>query len=304
MNTLLLETLFALGLVGGFFSGLLGIGGGIIMVPLLLYIPPLLGFASLSMKLVAGITMVQSLAGSLSGLIIQRYNNFVHSKLVLYMGTSSLAGGLIGSVWSKTFLETAMLATFAGLALLASVLLFLPSKNDNDKSDLTDVRFNKMPAILIGSVVGLLGGIIGQGGAFLLIPLMLYILSIPTRIALGSSVAIAFLSALAGFIGKWSTNQVPFLMAFIVALGAVLGAQVGGIVGKRVQTGTLRAVLAVLIAGTALRMSFSLFSGFPTNTALWVSEGVFVIVCLVIIISRIRSKIRMAKLQQNNSVVT
>lgn len=259
MTPVFLATLFILGLIGGFFSGLLGIGGGIIMVPLLLYIPSLLGLTAINMKMAAGITMVQSLAGSLSALLIHRSNRFVHRSLVVVMGSSSLAGALVGSVWSKQLSGNTMLGIFAGLALLASVLLFFPVHNDNEEIELADIGFSKTPAVLIGLVVGLLGGIIGQGGAFLLIPLMLYILRIPTRIALGSSVAISFLSASAGFLGKWSTEQIPFLLAIVLASGAVLGAQAGGKVSTKVRTSTLRAILAVLIAGTALRMGFSLF---------------------------------------------
>ena len=72
MTTLLLFVLFTLGLIGGLFSGLLGIGGGIIMVPLLLYVPSLIGLEALSMKTVAAITIVQSMAGSFSGLVVHK----------------------------------------------------------------------------------------------------------------------------------------------------------------------------------------------------------------------------------------
>ena len=92
MTTLLLFVLFTLGLSGGIFSGLLGIGGGIIMVPLLLYVPTLIGLEAISMKTAAAITIVQSMAGSFSGLIVHKNNNFVHSKLIIYMGSSVVLG--------------------------------------------------------------------------------------------------------------------------------------------------------------------------------------------------------------------
>lgn len=256
-----LMLLLILGLIGGFFSGLVGIGGGIIMVPLLLYIPQLVGFAALDMKVVSGITMVQSLAGSLSALIIHRRNRFVHRPLVLSMGMGSVAGGLLGSVWSKSLSGNTILGIFALLAVVAAILMFLPAGEENGEAGSDNVRFSKVLAGGIGLGTGILGGIIGQGGAFLLIPLMLYILRIPTRIALGSSVAIAFLSALAGFLGKWGTDQIPLLMALVLAFGAVLGAQAGGHLSGRVKIGTLRYLLGVLIAGTALRMGYMLISG-------------------------------------------
>ncbi|MHB1126240.1 MAG: sulfite exporter TauE/SafE family protein [Bacillota bacterium] len=289
MTPAFFTTLFSLGLIGGIFSGLLGIGGGIIMVPLLLYIPPLLGLPAINMKTVAGITMVQSLAGSFSALLIHRLNRFVHIPLVLVMGLSSLAGALFGSVWSKHLSGSTMLTIFAALALIASVLLVFPIE-DKDETDLAEIHFNKFLAVAIGLAVGVLGGIIGQGGAFLLIPLMLYLLRIPTRIALGSSVAIAFLSALAGFIGKWGTEQIPFLMAIALAAGAVSGAQIGGKLSKSVRTGTLRAILALLIAGTALRMGISLLSSWGTINLIWAATGLFTAVGLLFVIQRAITK--------------
>ena len=257
MTTLLLFVLFALGLIGGFFSGLLGIGGGIIMVPLLLYVPSLIGFQAISMKTAAAITIVQSMAGSFSGLVVHKINNFVHSKLITCMGSGVVLGSLLGSYFSKQIQGEVMLGIFAGMSLIATVLMFIPSKKDDDLS-VENVEFNKYLAFFVALVVGVLGGIVGQGGAFILIPLMLYVLKIPTRIALGSSVAITFLSALAGFIGKWGTGQIPFAMAIVLVAGALMGAQLGGRLSNRLKTASLRIILSVLIAITSLKMWFEL----------------------------------------------
>ena len=257
MTTLLLFVLFALGLIGGFFSGLLGIGGGIIMVPLLLYVPSLIGLEAISMKTAAAITIVQSMAGSFSGLVVHKKNNFVHSKLITYMGSGVVIGSLLGSYFSKQIQGEVMLGIFAGMALMATVLMFIPCKKDNDLP-IENVEFNKYLAFFIALVVGMLGGIVGQGGAFILIPLMLYVLKIPTRIALGSSVAITFLSALAGFIGKWGTGQIPFVMAIVLVAGALMGAQLGGRLSSRLKTASLRIILSILIALTSLKMWFEL----------------------------------------------
>lgn len=257
MTPLFLAVLFSLGLTGGFFSGLLGIGGGIIMVPLLLYVPSLLDLETISMKTAAGITMVQSLAGAFSGLMVHRKNNFVHRSLVMIMGVSSIAGSLIGSIFSKQLNGGIMLGIFAGMALVATVMMMVPVKKDGEVP-VEEVEFNKHLASGVALLVGFLGGIVGQGGAFILIPMMLYVVKIPTRIALGSSVAISFLSALAGFAGKWGTGQIPFTMALILVAGAVLGAQAGGRLSKRLRTASLRTILSVLIGCTALKMWFEL----------------------------------------------
>lgn len=257
MTTLLLFVLFALGLIGGFFSGLVGIGGGIIMIPLLLYVPSLVGLEAISMKTAAAITIVQSMAGSFSGLVVHKKNDFVHTKLIIYMGSGVVLGSLVGSFFSKQIQGEVMLGIFAGMALMATVLMFIPSRKD-DELPVENVVFNKYHALFIALLVGILGGIIGQGGAFILIPLMLYILKIPTRITLGSSVAISFLSAFAGFIGKWGTGQIPFVMAIVLVSGALIGAQLGGRLSNRLPTASLRTILNILIAFTALKMWFEL----------------------------------------------
>lgn len=256
--TPVLLTLLGLGLLGGFFSGLLGIGGGIIMVPLLLYVPPLLGLDPINIKTAAGITMVQSLAGSLSGLVAQHRNNCVHRGLALTMGLPAAGASLLGAVLSKHLSGAVVYAVFAGLSLLAAVMMVFPSKAASEEAPPENVAYNRLLAGMTASFIGLAGGIIGQGGAFIMIPVMLYVLKIPTRTALGSSTAIALMSALAGFAGKWGTGQIPLVIAITVAVGAVAGAQLGGFAGKKMHTKNLRAILAVLIAGTALRMWYEL----------------------------------------------
>lgn len=256
--TPVLMTSLGLGLLGGFFSGLLGIGGGVIMVPLLLYVPPLLGLNPIDIKTAAGITMVQSLAGSLSGLVVQHRNNYVHRGLALSMGIPAVSASLLGAVLSKQLSGGVVYAVFAGLALLAAVMMLLPKKTAPEEALAEDITFNRPLAGVTAAIIGLAGGIIGQGGAFIMIPVMLYVLRIPTRLALGSSAAIALMSALAGFAGKWGTGQIPLVMAVTVAAGAVGGAQLGGLAGKNMRTGILRAILGFLIAGTALRMWYEL----------------------------------------------
>lgn len=161
------------------------------MVPLLLYIPSLIGLEAISMKTAAGITMVQSLAGAFSGLMLHKKNKFIHRQLIVYMGFGSVAGSLAGSIFSKQINGQIMLAVFAGMALMATVMMFLPHKKD-DELPVEDVEFNKYLAFSVALPVGFLGGIVGQGGAFILIPMMLYVIKIPMRIALGSSLAISF----------------------------------------------------------------------------------------------------------------
>ena len=86
MDLALLGTLVVLGLGGGFLSGLLGLGGAIFMIPLLLYVPPILSVGQFDMKQVAAISMVQVLSASFTGVIVHNKNKFVSKSLLIYMG--------------------------------------------------------------------------------------------------------------------------------------------------------------------------------------------------------------------------
>ena len=85
-----------LGIVTGFLSGMLGIGGGIVMAPLLLYIPPLFGFEPLPMRIVAGLTIVQGLVACVSGALSHRQFRMVSERLSLYMGISIFIAAMVG----------------------------------------------------------------------------------------------------------------------------------------------------------------------------------------------------------------
>jgi len=95
----LIVTLLGLGLGGGFLSGLLGLGGAIFMIPLLLYVPPLLGVGLLTMKEVAAVSMVQVLSASLTGVLAHNKNKFVSKQLLIVMGVMNAIGNLAGSLY-------------------------------------------------------------------------------------------------------------------------------------------------------------------------------------------------------------
>lgn len=250
--------LFVLGLFGGFVSGLLGIGGGIIMVPLLLYVPPVLGAGALGMKMVAGITSVQSFVGAVSGAVGHHRFKRINKPLVLLMGGSMSLAALGGSVASQYTRDETLLFVFAAMALVAAILMLLPKKESLDEPDADDIHFNKPLAIVAGLTLGVLSGLIGQGGAFLFIPVMMYLLHIPTRIAIGSALAIGIFSSIAVLIGRLGTSQIPYLMSVVIVAGVVMGAQMGSVLSQRTPRAALRKVLAVMISATAIKIWYEL----------------------------------------------
>ncbi len=236
-------------------SGLLGIGGGIVMAPALLYLPPLLGLGAFDMKQVTGLTITQALFACLAGAVRHDRQQHVHRNLVVWMGGAIALSALAGSLLSGWIASEVLMGVFAALAVVAAVLMSLPMHRPDAPGDTSGHGFNRPLAVLIAAVVGVLGGMVGQGGSFLLIPLMLHGLRLPTRVVIGSNLGIVFLSSLAGFAGKAATGQILLLPATCLVLGALPGAQLGSALSKRSDPRHLRTALAVVIALAALRIA-------------------------------------------------
>lgn len=242
-------------------SGLLGIGGGIVMAPALLYLPPAFGLASLDMRQVAGLTITQGLFACLSGAWRHDRYRCVNRRLVVSMGIAISAAALTGSVASRWVANEVLMVVFAGLAAIAAMMMWLPKSEEHEVEDPNAYRFNIPLALSIAVGIGFLGGLVGQGGSFILIPLMLYALRLPTRVVIGSNLALVFLASLAGFVGKAATGQVPLAPAVLIVLAAVPGAQIGGVLSHRASPRWLRTTLAVVIALAAVGMIADVVAG-------------------------------------------
>ncbi len=242
----------ALGLAGGIASGLLGIGGGILVAPALLYLPPLLGAGSFDMKQVTGLTITQGLLACLSGTLRHRRYDCVSRRLVHAMGPAIVLGALLGALASGPVEGRALKLLFAGLAAGAAALMALPKAEREERGD--DPAFRVPLAVCLALCVGFLGGMVGQGGSFLLVPLMLHVLKVPTRVAIGSNLALALLSSAAGLLGKLATAQVPLLAASMLALGTAPGAQLGSVLSHRTPARGLRAGLGVVVGLSAVML--------------------------------------------------
>lgn len=116
------------------------------MIPLLLYVPPILGVGHLDMKQVAAVSMVQVLAASVSGLIVHKKNRFVSTSLLIYMGLFNAIGNLAGSLFSKHTKSDFLLAIFATMAVIAAVVMFVPKREQGEDIAPDDVQYNKILA--------------------------------------------------------------------------------------------------------------------------------------------------------------
>jgi uncharacterized membrane protein YfcA len=255
-----LFTLAVLGLLGAFVAGLLGVGGAIVMIPLLLYGPPLLGVGALDVRSVTGVTMAQVFAAAVSGVVAHGRTRAVHTELALIGGVSMATGSLAGAIGSKWLSEGALLLTFALMMTGALGVMVVPTETAGQPIFAEHVTFSRARAAVVSLGVGLAAGLVGAGGAFLLVPLLLVVVGVPIRVTIGTSLAITAVSALTGFAGKVATGQVPWVPAVMVVLGAVPGAQLGAWLSRRLPGRRLKQLLFVVVLLTSIRVWWDLLS--------------------------------------------
>ncbi|MFS0671001.1 sulfite exporter TauE/SafE family protein [Peribacillus frigoritolerans] len=252
MDITFIITIFLIGFIGSYVSGMLGIGGSIINYPMLLFIPPIFGLAAFSAHDVTGISAVQVLFASIGGIWSYRISGHLSKTLILYMGISVLIGSVVGSFGSQTMSENGVNIVYGILALIAAIMMFIPKKGIDD-IPVDQVTFNKWLAAILALIIGLGAGIVGAGGGFLLVPIMLIVLRIPTRVTIASSLAITFISSIGATAGKISTGQVDFYPALIMVVASLIASPLGAMAGKKMNVKVLQVILALLILATAVK---------------------------------------------------
>jgi uncharacterized protein len=247
------------GLVASFLSGLLGIGGGLVLTPLLLYLPPLVGGVAIPVKIVTGLTIVQAISGSVLGALRHRSYGNVSSRLVRLMGPPSAIASLVGAFVSRDTPDSIILLVFAVLAFAGAVMLLLPVTPRDERAE--DIRADPKIAIPIALVLGFFGGMVGIGGIAFIIAALVYLLRVPPRIAIGSSLAIGLFAAVAALIGKAATAQIDPPLAAIVFVSALVASPIGAAVSVRTQPRALLAILSVVVMLAAIRIAFTALTG-------------------------------------------
>lgn len=253
MDFTFIFVIFLIGFIGSYISGMVGIGGSIIKYPMLLYIPPLFGLAAFNAHEVSGISAVQVLFATIGGVWAYRKSGFLNKDLIIYMGSGILIGGLLGGYGSTYLSEGIINIVYAILATIAVIMMFLPKKN-NDDQPVGEIYFNKALATLIAFIVGAASGIVGAAGAFILVPILLVVFKIPTRVTIATSLAITFISSIGSTIGKITTGQVLFIPAIIMIIASLIAAPLGAKAGQKMNTKVLQWILSLLILATAIKI--------------------------------------------------
>ena len=244
-----------IGAFGGVIAGMVGSGGGVLVLPLLIYI------ALVPMKMATGISAAQYFLASLSAVLAHRRSRNVDLRVGLVMLGTGVVFAQAGAVLSAFMTDLSLTLLYFVLAAGAATSLLFPARAERPGVP-TDrlANPNWVAAAAMGVLVGLVDGILGVGGGFLMVPLLIYALGMPTRLAIGTSLFVIAGTMASAVVGKLIQGQVPLLPSVLVTAGAVVGAQVGARLSGRFPPAVLRKMLSGLIYLVCIRMVVDVWS--------------------------------------------
>jgi len=235
MGNTVLWILPFIGFFGGLIAGLLGLGGGVVIFPLLVFV------GGIPLKLATGTGLLHIFFVSVIGGFIHHRRGKVDSKAGIFLGISGIVGGVVGSYLSLVLSDHSLQSIYLLVVILAIILLFIPQKLNHEGYKSGD--FNRVFGVAIGFIVGCLAGLLGVGGGFIIIPLMTCLLKIPLRIAIGTSLLVIQITALGTILAKYSVGHIDLIITSLVLMGAVIGAILGAIVSLGSPVKLLRVIL-------------------------------------------------------------
>jgi len=276
--------LFGMGVAVGFLSGLFGVGGGFLITPLLIFynIPP---------AIAVGTGANQVIASSVTGALM----HFKRRTLDIKLGSLLVVGGLIGSFSGIELFS--LLRRMGQLDLIISLLYVLLLGSIGTLMTLESLRAMRrvrsgqaptlrrpgqhnwihrlpfkmrfrasmiyisiIPIVMIGFIIGVLSSIMGVGGGFIMVPVLIYLLRVPTNVVVGTSLfQIVFVTAFTTVMQAYTNQSVDIVLAFLLMLGGVFGAQYGTRTGRKIKAEQLRLLMAMLVLVMALWLGFQLF---------------------------------------------
>ena len=275
--------ILGIGGIVGFLSGMFGVGGGFLITPLLFFIgvPPAVAVATGANQVVAS---------SISGVLAQLRRKGVD----FHMGTVLLVGGMIGSavgVWVFALMTrlgqidlfvqlsyVVFLGLIGAMMFQESLRSLLRARRPGGppirrahvhswvhglpfkmKFRASGLYISVIPPALIGAAVGFLSAIMGVGGGFILVPAMIYLLGMPTKVVIGTSLfQIIFVTGFTTVMHAVNSQTVDMMLALLLIFGGVIGAQMGTRVGVRLKAEQLRILLSLLVLTVSIRIAVDL----------------------------------------------
>jgi uncharacterized membrane protein YfcA len=239
-----------LGFAIGLSLGLLGGGGSILTVPALVY---LVGQTP-QVAVTTSLAIVG--ANSLLGAYFHRAHGTLNGRVALIFGGLGMITSYLAAGWSKRFSPEMLMSAFAALMLAIGMLLI--ARRAPPARAQADLALWKV--IAAGAGIGLLTGVLGVGGGFLIVPALVMLVGLPMHHAVGTSLIVIAMNSAAGFVGHLSDAPLDFAVIAVFVAAGLAGTFAGARLGQGMDAARLRRVFAVFVIGLAL---FLLYDNLP-----------------------------------------
>lgn len=261
--------LFTIGIVAGIIGSLLGLGGGIIVVPVLLYFGGM-GFMDISPQIAVGTSLLSIVATGLASTIGYFKKGLVdiRSGLLFFIGSGP---GAIFGAWTNGFLDTSSFSIYFGIFILfISFILFIKDKLKPLNLSINSVKkiyvdsngnqfeygYQPLVAVLISFVVGFTSGIFGIGGGALMVPAMLILFKFPAHVAVATSMFMILLSSITSSLTHFYLGNIEWILVLLLVPGAWIGAKVGVIINARLKPTTVILLLRIFLLVVGVRLIY------------------------------------------------
>ena len=272
--------LLGLGGAIGFLSGMFGVGGGFLMTPLLIFlgVPPTVAVGT-------GTNLI--VASSVSGMMAYWRRGNVDFRMGALLFSGGIGGSWLGVWLFKALREAGQIDLVISLfyvvfltvvgSLMGAESVRAALRRDTSRRRKAHqhnwfhglpfkLRFRRsklyvsaLPPIIVGFLMGLLAAFMGVGGGFIMIPVMIYLIGMPTSVVVGTSLfGIVVVSTVSSFAHAVQNHNVDIILALLLAVGAVIGAQYGSRFGQRIKGEYLRGLLAVMVLAVGGRLLYGL----------------------------------------------
>lgn len=256
-----MEILFflMLGISVGIFGTLVGIGGGLVLVPIFILFLSEGGVYPYfqSAAQIVGTSLFVVFTNALSGTLAYLKQKRVFFRAAVPFALATLPGAFLGS-YAADFFNTGMLDFYFGIFLICiGLLMFCNTLRKPPANQMTipgDFRFNMPLGVVSSLVVGFLSSLFGIGGGTVHVPLMIYLLSFPVHIATATSHFVLACSSLVGVISHFMLDHIIWLPALCLGAGAAIGAQVGARISRKTKSKTIVILLSLAVFFMGLKL--------------------------------------------------
>ncbi len=266
ITTLTLALAFFIGLFSGVLSGVFGLGGATINIPLLRILLRMPG------QMVIGTALPLTIPAALTGAIIYQRKGLIKYKTVITVGIVGAIASVFGAYMTQYVSSEAIMTIMGALLIFLAYITYKQKKVEKSARIIT-LKEKVLKNVFIGCIAGFFAGFLGIGGGIILVPLLAKIRNIPYRKAVASSLAIMVVYAIPAVATHWTLGHVNLPILLVMFVGAIMGAWYGANTAITAKTGDIMKWFTVLLAvlGTMLLANELLISlGFvESNGIIW-----------------------------------